>query len=582
MIDNERVGIYGIYTDITARKQAERALAESEERYRKLVEFLPDAIIVHRESKIEYSNMAALQLLGGKTQQEIQGLHITRLIHPDYAETARVRLTAVLRDKAYMPMTEYKIVRLDGTVVDVEISATWLSYRGEDAVLSVIRDITERKKAQETINNLAYYDTLTGLPNRTLFQECFAIELAHAKRNNAPLAVMFLDLDKFKNVNDTLGHGAGDKLLKAIAERLQKTVRVTDTVSRMSGDEFILVLSELNMVEDVVNVAQKVLDAFQQPFIVDNNEFYTTISIGISLFPQDGTEVEALVKNADAAMYKAKEIGGNNYQFFTPNINETIIERQNLFNRLRKALNNKEFEVHYQPRVNLKTGNITGTEALLRWRRPDRGIILPAEFIPIAEETGLIVPIGEWVLRTACAKNKSWQEQGLVPLRVSVNLSAKQVQMQSFVMTVDRILKETGLDPMYLELEITESAVIQNMDLTLKVLSQLKDMGVYISIDDFGTGYSCLSRLKRMNVDMLKVDQTFIREVMNDKNDYAIVSSIITMAHNMDMVVTAEGVDKEEQLNILNSLNCDDMQGYLYSKPLTEEEFLRFMVETGK
>lgn len=430
------------------------------------------------------------------------------------------------------------------------------------------QELTERKRVEEILRYLAYHDTLTDLPNRTLFNDRLSVALSQAKRNNGNFAVMFLDLDYFKMVNDTLGHDVGDRLLKGIASKLSNLLRKGDTISRIGGDEFTILLHGINQLEDAALVAQKIIDTLREPWVVGVHEFHITTSIGIAFYPNDGEDQETLIKNADAAMYQAKQNGRNNFQFYTPAMNARAIYRLELENHLRKALERDEFIIYYQPQVEISTGLIMGIEALIRWQHPEWGLISPAEFIPIAEDTGLILSIGEWVIQTACYQAKAWQDLGFPPIRISVNLSARQFQQPNLVLKVADILSKTGLDPRWLELEITESIAMKDVEFTGKMLFELRKMGITIAIDDFGTGYSSLSYLKRLPIDIIKIDRSFIRDITTDPDDASIVSTIIVLARNLKMQVIAEGVETEEQLTFLRKQKCDQMQGYLFSKPL--------------
>ncbi|MBI5196613.1 MAG: EAL domain-containing protein [Nitrospirae bacterium] len=446
----------------------------------------------------------------------------------------------------------------------------------------LLQEFTVRKQAEDTIKYMAYYDSLTGLPNRSLFNDRLSQVILQAQRNNQKLAVIFLDLDRFKNINDTLGHPTGDLLLKAVADRLSKSLRQSDTIShdvideftisRHGGDEFTILLPGVNHVRDAARVAQKVLDILTEKFSVGIHELFISASAGISMYPADGDNAETLVKNADIAMYTAKEHGRNNYQFFTSAMNASVFERLTVENSLRKAIKKDEFILHYQPRVDIKTGRITGMEALVRWQHPEFGLVPPAQFIPIAEETGLIIPIGEQILWKTCRQNKIWQDAGLPHLRVGVNLSARQFQQQNLVEMISLALNNTGLSSAWLEIEITESTIMKDVSRTVRVLNKIHDMGVQIAIDDFGTGYSSLSYLKAFPIDMLKIDRAFLMGVTINPNDAAIVNAIIAMAHILKLKVIAEGVETEEQLNFLRSGQCDDMQGYFFSRPLPPEE----------
>jgi diguanylate cyclase (GGDEF)-like protein/PAS domain S-box-containing protein len=436
---------------------------------------------------------------------------------------------------------------------------------------ALFNDITEQKKTEQQLVHLAYHDALTGLPNRLLFDDRLNMALAHAQRSGTMLAVMFLDLDRFKNINDGLGHSIGDKLLRAVAERLSRTVRQEDTVARMGGDEFTVLLPDISHVEDAVEVSEKILDVLKQPLQIDAHELFVTSSIGISIYPDDGDQAEALMKNADTALYRAKEAGRDNYQFYTPAMNAQTLEKLTLENRLRHALERNQFELHYQPQMHLATGQIVGTEALLRWRTEEDELIPPMDFIPLLEETGLIIPVGAWVLQQACMQNSAWQASGQPPLRVAVNLSARQFGQRDLLHTVQDCLSNSGLAANMLELEVTESLVMEATTGNQDVMADLKAAGLQLAMDDFGTGYSSLSYLKRLPFDTIKIDRSFIRDMLSNPEDVAIVKTIINLAHALKRRVIAEGVETQEQLAQLRQLGCDEIQGYLLSRPLPAE-----------
>lgn len=448
--------------------------------------------------------------------------------------------------------------------------------------LAVKEDITKSKWAEETIQHMAYYDPLTDLPNRMLFNDRMGQALAQARRKNQLVAILFLDLDRFKVINDTLGHTMGDLLLRSVSERLKKVSREGDTIARMGGDEFIFLLTGITEVDEAVKMAQNILQVLKPAFNLEGHEAHITPSIGVSVFPYDGSDGVTLVKNADAALNRVKEQGRTNYQLYTPVMNAKAFERMTLENSLRKALEKEEFNLYYQPQVNLTTGEIVGMEALLRWEHPDMGIVSPAQFIPMAEETGLIVPIGEWVMRTACEQNKQWQNLGYKPMIIAVNLSARQFNEQDLVSMISGILKSTGLESKWLDVEITESIIMQNLEATIGTLRDLHHLGIQISIDDFGTGYSSLSYLKKFPVHALKIDQSFIREITTDPDDAAITSAVIAMGHSLKLNVIAEGVETMEQLQMLRALNCDRMQGYLFSKPVPAQTITPLLMEGWK
>ncbi len=443
-------------------------------------------------------------------------------------------------------------------------------YAGMGTIHRLMREITERKQAQ--LFYLAHHDGLTGLPNRQLFIDRLGQAIARAEGTDHIVAVLFVDLDRFKMVNDTLGHPTGDALLKSVADRIRGVVRKEDTVARVGGDEFNVVLTGLGEPEHAASVAQRIVDELSRVHVIEGHEVYGTCSIGISIYPADGADVDALIKTADAALYHAKD-QRNNCVFFTAAMEAGPRLRPGLDAALRKALERDEFLLHYQPRVDLRTGQVNGMEALIRWKHPDMGFVSPMEFIPLAEETGLIVALGEWVMRTACAQTRAWQAAGLPALRVAVNLSARQVHRKNFVGTVAQVLEETGLDPGCLELELTESMIMQNTDAVRFSLLALSEVGVRISVDDFGTGYSSLSYLKRFPIHTLKIDKSFVRDVTIDGDDAAIVTAIIAMAHRLRLRVVAEGVENEGQLDFLRRYSCDEMQGYLFSRPVAAAEF---------
>jgi diguanylate cyclase (GGDEF)-like protein len=443
-------------------------------------------------------------------------------------------------------------------------------YAGMGTVHSLIREITERKQAQ--LFHLAHHDVLTGLPNRQLFLDRLGQALSRSERGSSLVALLFVDLDRFKSVNDTLGHPVGDLLLKSVAERIRRCVRKEDTVARVGGDEFNIVLAGFERPEQAVLVAQRIVDEVSRVHLLEGHEVYVTCSVGISVYPADAPGADALIRRADAALYHAKE-QRNNCVVFTAALETAPRARAGLERHLRKALERDEFLLHYQPRVNLRTGRVNGMEALVRWNHPEMGLVPPMEFIPLAEETGLIVPLGEWVLRTACAQSRAWQQAGFPPLRLAVNLSARQVQRKNFVALVESILAATGFDAGSLELELTESMIMQNTETTRAHLLAVNEMGVRLSVDDFGTGYSSLGYLKRFPIDTLKIDKSFVRDVTTDGDDAAIVTAIIAMAHQLRLRVVAEGVENEGQLEFLQRYGCDEMQGYLVSRPVPAEAF---------
>jgi len=449
------------------------------------------------------------------------------------------------------------------------------------SVANVLAIAVERKHAEDRLTHLAQFDTVTGLPNRHLFRDRLGQAIVQARRNGGLGGVLFVDLDRFKTVNDTFGHAIGDKLLAQVASRIKECVRAGDTVARISGDEFAVALGDLAKTDDAGFVAQKIVGALAAPFALDGHEAYVSASVGIALHPTDGDDPDIVLKNADTAMYRAKQQGRNGYQFYLPEMNERLMERLQLEAKLRGALDRGEFRLHFQPKVSLETGAISGFEALLRWQHGER-LVSPAEFIPILEDTGLIVPVGEWVLRAVCEQIRDWQQHGVAAPRIAVNLSTRQFQHKNLVLMVAQILHETGVAPDLLELELTESLLMSDAEEAAEMLRELKGLGVRLAIDDFGTGYSSLAYLKRFPLDTLKIDRAFIRDIVTDPDDATLTLTIINLAHSMRLKVVAEGVETQAQVDFLCRNGCDAMQGYYFARPMPASDCLRMIVEDGE
>ena len=503
------------------------------------------------------------------------GKHIAEVLPKEIAERLVEQVQVVLETQ-HIRSVDYELSRF-GVVQHFEAR---LVATGPDEVLGLVRDISERKRTEEQIRRLAYCDSLTGIPNRQAFLETLERELHRSKVGNKKFAVLFMDLDAFKRINDTLGHNVGDHLLKIVSERLRETIRPCDLVSRgdqshnlarLGGDEFTILIPDLERVENALNVAHRVKDAMRRPFLIEGHEIFVTASIGISLFPEDGDDCDSLLKYADTAMYHAKNCGKNNAKLYSSSLTMQIMSHVKLEVGLRKALKNEELYLLYQPQIDVRSGEIVGVEALVRWRHPERGIISPTEFIPLAEETGLIVPIGEWVLRTACIQARQWQKATQRSLRMAVNLSAKQFKDENLTQIVVSALNDTGLEPRLLELELTEGTLMDDARATMATLEQLRAIGVYLSIDDFGTGYSSMNYLKRFDVRALKIDKSFICGLPQDSENAAITRAIIAMAHGLKMIVVAEGVETDEQLVMLEEYGCDLVQGYYLGHPSPQE-----------
>ncbi|CAH0345353.1 GGDEF and EAL domain-containing protein [Bacillus sp. CECT 9360] len=559
--NGEMVYFSSVLFEITARK-------ESEERYRTLVEMSPDIIAVYSRGEIDYINESGFKLFGASNSDELMGEPIGKII-PDTILKQINKSDVTFEDNFERKMRfEFQGVRLDGKNFDMEMTVMPIFYEGRVARQIVGRDISKRKKAEATIKYMAFYDALTGLPNRNMFKMHLSDVLS--LQENQMLAVMFLDLDRFKIINDTKGHMIGDRILKEVAKKLGKALLNDGIVSRQGGDEFIILLENMDK-EKVAKVAQRILGEFSFPFEVDSQEFFISPSIGISLYPRDGLDEETLIQHADTAMYLAKDRGKNNYQFYNSGLKGLSSHKMELENGLRKALEQDQLILHYQPQVDLETGEIAGMEALVRWIDPERGLVPPAEFIPLAEETGLIIPLGKWVLKRACKQNKAWQKLGFKSVPIAVNISVRQIQEDDFVDLVMQVLNETGMDARYLELEITES-IMQDMERSTEILNELKNLGVKISIDDFGKGYSSLSYLKHLPIDNIKIDKSFVDDIIEHSSQGAMVKTIIDMGHNFQFTVIAEGIESPEQVAFLKRNECKIGQGYYFSKPLSEQQ----------
>jgi diguanylate cyclase (GGDEF)-like protein/PAS domain S-box-containing protein len=579
-LDGQIVGTVGIARDITERVKAEAAMRISEAQFRAIFENAALGITLGDLSGAIIETNGALQRMLGYTADELRGKTFAMVTHPDDLESNINLLQEVHDGLRTQYQMEKRYLRKDGEVIWGHLSVSLVPHTdaGQALMIGMVEDITERKRSEETIRQMAYYDALTGLPNRLLFHDRLRQAIVRARRSQHCVALLFLDLDRFKIINDTLGHYTGDLLLEAVARRLTDCVRDGDTVARMGGDEFTITLPGIVGASDAIEVAQRILTQLTSAFTLGGQDLFVTVSIGISLFPDDGEDADTLLKHADTAMYRAKERSRNSYQFYDPAMNLLAFKQLELEQHLRRALERGEFQVFYQPRVHAMTGQINGLEALVRWNHPERGLITPGEFIPVAEDTGLIVPLGEWVLRMACAQNKAWQTAGLPTLRMAVNLSPRQFQQPDLAERVAQVLAETGLEPQYLELEITESMTMVHAERTMLLLRTLKHMGVHLSMDDFGTGYSSLGYLKQFPIDTLKIDKSFVRDLTTDPNDAAIAEAVIALAHSLNLSVTAEGVETEAQLSFLKARRCDEVQGYLIGRPAPGETIEQLLV----
>ena len=473
---------------------------------------------------------------------------------------------------------EKNMIRRDGSCIPVLFGAAL----NDEEIACFIVDLSQNKQTQEKLNHLAYHDALTDLPNQVLYKDRLKQAIALSRRNDQMQAVLLLNLDRFKTVNDSLGYTAGDRLLQSVAQRLTSCVRESDTVARFGGDEFAILLTHISRSQDAANAARAIKEALDQAFLFDDQEVFVSSSIGIAVYPHDGRDTASLLKNAGAALDRAKVQGGNNYQFYTAGGTTRALKQLVLESNLRGGLEREEFVVHYQPQVDTRSFQLVGMEALVRWNHPGLGLLYPKEFISLAEDSGLIIQLGDCAQRAACAQSMAWQDAGLAPMRLSVNFSARQFQQAAFISSVAEILKETNLDPRWLELELTESSIMKDPEQAIEKLHELKLMGIRVAIDDFGTGYSSLNYLKRFPIDTLKIDKSFVSDLCKDPHDTAIVRAIITLGHALDLTVVAEGVETQEQLQYLSSLDCDVVQGFLFSKSLSPSAFEELLVEHSK
>ena len=550
------------------------ALFNEQERAQVTLNSIGDAVMsTDVDARVTYLNTVA-ETLTGWSRKEAAGRPVTevfRVIDATTRKPAPLPIALAIREnKTVVLSTNCVLVRRDGLEAAIEDSTAPIHDRGGQVTgaVMVFHDVSIARAMTSKMLHLAQHDTLTDLPNRILFSSRLTEAIAAAYRYRRKLAVLFLDLDRFKHINDSLGHVIADRVLQSVASRLQACVRASDTVARQGGDEFVILLSEVARAQDAAVSAEKILQSVCSLHRIDGHDLHLTASIGIVTYPDDGTEAETLIKHADFAMYHAKDTGRNNYQFFKPEMNLLAVERQSLEVDLRQALENREFELHYQPKVNLQTGSITGVEALIRWHHPRRGLVSPVQFIPIAEACGVIVPIGRWVLREACRQARAWRDAGLPPLRIAINVSARELREKDFVATVLAALTETGLEPGCLELELTESFLMQDATVTGAVLQALKDLGVMLALDDFGTGYSSLSHLRRFPIDTLKIDQSFVRDLATDADDASIVNAVISMGESLHMRVVAEGVETRDQVAFLQQHGCPVGQGYYFGRPV--------------
>jgi diguanylate cyclase (GGDEF)-like protein/PAS domain S-box-containing protein len=566
------------------RKAVEDALYLEKERALVTLNSIGDAVLcTDMSGNITYLNLVA-ETMTGWPREEATGrplAEIFQIIDGGTRKPARDPMEmAVEQNKTVGLTVNCVLIRRDGLESPIEDSAAPIHDRAGRIIGAVIvfHDVSAARAMSFQMTYSAQHDIVTSLPNRMLLKDRISQSIALARRQSKPIAIIFLDLDGFKHINDSLGHAIGDKVLQSVSKRLLASVRASDTVSRQGGDEFVILISEITYPQDAATIANKILLALSPPHSIDGQDLHVSASIGLSVYPADGKDSETLIRNADTAMYHAKEMGRSNFQFFKAEMNRRAVERQSIESSLRRALERQEFLLHYQPKVNLDTGEITGVEALIRWQHPERGLLLPAQFVAIAEECGLILRIGRWVLREACRQARAWQDAGLPRMRIAVNISPVEFRDQGFVEGIRTILSETGLAARYLELELTEGVLMENAESTDSVLQELKTMGIQLAVDDFGTGYSSLSYLQQFPIDVLKIDQSFVQRITSNPEDSSIVRAIINMGKSLKHIVVAEGIETQEQRAYLQTQSCAEGQGFFFSRPLTPTAFAQLLL----
>jgi diguanylate cyclase (GGDEF)-like protein/PAS domain S-box-containing protein len=570
--------LVAVARDITEREEAEKALREQKDFLNAILESEPECVkVIATDGRLLQMNRAGLAMLETGSIEDVRREGLINFVHPDDQNDFIHMSRRVL--KGFAEKQEFRIVGKSGTTRWLETHASPIrdSANRIYALVGVTRDVTERKSNEAKIEFLAFHDPLTTLPNRRLARDHLGMAIAYAKRAKTKVALLFFDLDNFKTINDSLGHTIGDALLKSVAMRLRESIRTTDTISRQGGDEFLVLLPDTQVPGVAAEIAEKLLRELGRPFEIDGYRLYTSASMGIALYPDDGNDFDALLKRADTAMYEAKSAGRNTYRFYNEQMNINAVEKHELLNGLVQALERQEFALHYQPQIALSTGRVVGAEALIRWQHPERGLIAPENFIPLAEESGHIVPIGEWVLTEACRQVAAWRRARLPKLTIAVNLSGLQFKRGNLEASVSRALAESGLEPESLELELTESILIQDTEHVLATVRKLKVLGVKLAIDDFGTGYSSLAYLGRLSVDKLKIDQSFVRNMLNDAGSAVIVRAIIQMAKSLNLKTIAEGVEDERALAPLRLHDCDEVQGYYFARPMPAHEFAIYL-----
>lgn len=573
IIDKKLVGVYGIAKNITEKKAMEQSLLEAETKYRNIVEQSIVGVFIAQNEVFVYANPQLDRMFG---YDSLMGLNVMENIYPEDRATIISQILSLSLGQSLQNIS-HRAIKQDGTIIICEGHYTKILHKGKIAIVGTVLDISDRRKTEELNQYIVYHDYLTDLPNRRMFEEQLSKQLMAAQVYHKKLAVLLIDLDRFKSINDTLGHSVGDVLLKQLANKLQNCLGENQTAYRIGGDEFGIVLSEVESYSEVMSLSDRIIRIIKEEFLIDGFELNLTASIGISLSPEDGITVESLFKNADTALYFSKSQGRDQAQCYSPSLNVQSFKQFALSNDLRKALEKNELFLQYMPRVDAQTTQILGAEALIRWNHPDWGLVSPEEFIPIAEETGLIIPIGEWVLRQACKQIKQWEDMGLPPMLISVNFSVQQLLKQNILQTINQVVEESGISPDRLEVEITESSFISNENEVTQLLVELKKRKIKVSLDDFGTGYSSLYLLKRLALDTIKIDKSFVDEILTDPVTKSILECILNLAKALHMNVVAEGVETAEQYAFLKEQKCNEIQGYYFSRPIDPEKFVHLL-----
>lgn len=573
------IRIDGVTLDITEQKQVLLALQRSQNRFQRLLDFIPTAVLLYKDWVVRYANKAASDMFSYNQPQALINQSVWQFIHTDSKETIRNKVESIVgqEEGATTEVYEHKLVKADGTIFYGETSSILVEDQGEVCVLSVANDTTRRHETDALLRHMAYYDPLTGLPNRNYFIERLSSIIQASEHNHTRLAILFIDMDRFKFVNDSFGHVFGDQVLKNVAKNMSFIAGDNIILARMGGDEFGILIEDVEIDDVAKKIAMDILGKFREPLQLEDHEFYITPSIGIALYPENGRDADTLLKHADIAMYTAKVNGGNDLQSYVATADRDWKSFIQLDTDLRKAIELNQFELYYQPKVDTRTRKVIGLEALIRWNRPGIGMVSPVEFISLAEENGFIITLGEWVLKTACIQAMTWQNEGKAPIVISVNVSPKQFQYSDMVTVVRSALKQSGLSGEWLEIEITESVLMRNSSVILCTLNELMAMGVRIAIDDFGTGYSSFSYLRNFLPQCVKIDQTFIKGMVNNGRDEAIVNALANVAHNLQMEVVAEGVETEQQVHMLQKIGCDIVQGYYFYQPLCVADVVEYL-----